>query len=108
MQKYGTLGHASGSAGVLQYGNVVALYFGLHKPELLSAAQCLIERDDTWQEKVWDHFLHMANHKVNHRPLGHAEHVAHGAKHHMFHLCLFNAFLQCDGKVLNDHNGLCA
>ena len=78
---------------------------GSGEADLPATCQRLFEFNGLGQFIVGHHFFHGAHHKVHQGTFGQAEHVAHRAHHNVLDLRVGDAFLQRDGKVLNDHDG---
>ena len=105
MAEHGTLGHASGAAGVLQESQVVRLDIGFAKPHLRASLQHVPKGRRPRQVVSRNGIFDLVNHKVRHMALMPRHHVCQTADYHVLYLGLVDDFGQGVGKQIYRDDG---
>ena len=104
--QHGTLGHASGAAGVLQHRHIVGLRVGLGYRLALAQCQRSVETHGLRQVVGRHHLLHVLDHAVDQHALDRRQQVGHFGDDDVPDLGLGHYFLSQVGHVGQAHQGL--
>ena len=104
MGQHRPFGHAGGAARVLQEGQVFGDDFRLDVLHAIARMQRAAEGDSIRQVVFWYQTFDVFNDKVDQRPFGGGELIAHARQDDVLHLGFVDHFFQGMGKVRNNDN----